>query len=130
MRLDFGRRSKNRERAMRLRERQKVLTLTFFLFVSRNTLSCMIIFLKSKELVCASNRSRVIGGDYNKWVLFQCFLKSKFDIFDWWKFKTSLNTSVFVNFEWVFPCKPIFFFYIYWLVFIKSWFLMQAKRTR
>jgi len=37
----------------------------FLLFVSRNTLSCMIIFLKSKELVSASNR-RVIGGDYNK----------------------------------------------------------------
>ena len=37
----------------------------FLLFVSRNTLSCMIIFLKSKELVSVSNR-RVIGGDYNK----------------------------------------------------------------
>jgi len=38
----------------------------FLLFVSRNTLSCLIIFLKSKELVCASNRRRVIRGDYIK----------------------------------------------------------------
>jgi len=124
MRLGSGRRSKNWERAVRLRQRQKVLTLTFFYLFLEILLVAWSSFLKSKELVCASNR-RVIGGDYNKWVLFQCFLLPKFGIFDWWKFKTSLNTNVFVNFESVFPYKPIFLHLL--TCFIKSW-VFNARR--